>query len=511
MPEPAQTRLDDSVMAPLHARRLHIHTDHESVVFLRSDSPVCRSEGFGTQVRVAVRAGAGEIIATLYQVDGDALGLNEAGLSESAWRQLGLAEGDTVSIRHQKPLDSYSALRRRVFGHRLDETSLGMVIEDIAADRYSDVHIGSFLTACTTLPLDLDETRGLTRAMVDTGVRIDWNAPLVLDKHCVGGLPGNRTTPLVVAIVAAHDLVIPKTSSRAITSPAGTADTMEMLAPVDLPIERIRRVVEQENGCIVWGGSMQLSPADDIMIRVQRALDLENNGQMVASVLSKKIAAGATHLVIDIPVGPTAKVRSTAAADHLQLLLESVARDFGIQVTTLRTDGRQPVGRGIGPALEARDLLAVLQNHPEAPADLKERACRLAGILLEMGGKAEAGAGHARALRTLADGRAWRKFVAICEAQGGMRTPPLAPLAQPLCAREEGRIAGIDNRRLARLAKLAGAPENPAAGIDMHVCLGEPIEHGHPWCTVHAESRGELEYALAYAEANPDIILIDPL
>lgn len=503
--------IEDNVMAPLKARRLGIHAVHESVVFLRSDSPVGKAEGLGSQARVAVRCGSREIIATLYQVDGDAIGPDEAGLSESAWIQLGLTESDTVYIRHQRPLDSHSVLRRRIFGLRLDETSLAMVIGDIAAGRYSDVHIGSFLTACTTLPLDLDETRGLTRAMVDTGVRLGWQSALVLDKHCVGGLPGNRTTPLVVAIVAAHGLTIPKTSSRAITSPAGTADTMEILAPVDLPIERIRKVVEREGGCIVWGGAMQLSPADDIMIRVQRALELENDGQMVASVLSKKIAAGATHMVVDIPVGPTAKVRSAAAADHLESLLVPVARDFGIDLVALRTDGRQPVGRGIGPALEARDLLAILQNRPEAPADLKERACRLAGILLEMGGKAAAGSGHELARQTLADGRALQKLIAICEAQGGMREPPIAALQQVLRTSEAGRLCSIDNRKLARLAKLAGAPENPAAGLDMHVRLDDVLEDGQPLCTVHAESRGELEYALAYAGANPDIFVVEPI
>ncbi|MFA7668015.1 MAG: thymidine phosphorylase family protein [Burkholderiaceae bacterium] len=501
----------ENVMAPLNARRLGIHAVHEAVVFLRSDSPVARAEGLKTQARVALRSGAREIIATLYQVDGDDLGLNEAGLSESAWHQLGLRDGDTVSIRHPRPLDSHSALRRRIFGNRLDETSLSMVIGDIAAGRYSDVHIGSFLTACTTLPLDLDETRYLTRAMVDTGIRLDWPTTMVLDKHCVGGLPGNRTTPLVVAIVAAHGLTIPKTSSRAITSPAGTADTMETLAPVDLPIADIRKVVEREGGCIVWGGAMQLSPADDVMIRVQRSLDLENDGQMVASILSKKIAAGATHLVVDIPVGPTAKVRSAAAADHLQGLLESVATSFGIRTTVLRTDGRQPVGRGIGPALEARDLLAILRNQRGAPADLRERSCRLAGVLLEMGGKAAAGMGYELALQTVADGRAWDKFVAICEAQGGMSEPHMARLQQVLRAPEAGRVYGIDNRKLARLAKLAGAPENASAGMDMHVRLDDVVEGNQPLCTVHAESQGELEYALAYAEANPDIIAITPL
>src|SRR5690606_28411208 len=208
----------ESALDQLLARRLRIHTDHESVVFLRPDSPVRQAEGRGMQVCVVVRLAARENIATLYQVDGCTLGLHQAGLADSAWKRLGLQDGDTVSIRQSHPLDSHSALRRRIFGHRLDEASLCMVISDIAAERYSDVHIGSFLTACTTLPLDADETRALTRAMVGTGVQLSWPAEMVLDKHCVGGLPGNRTTPLVVAIVAAHGLTIPKTSSRAITS-----------------------------------------------------------------------------------------------------------------------------------------------------------------------------------------------------------------------------------------------------------------------------------------------------
>src|SRR5690606_41232461 len=136
---------------------------------------------------------------------------------------------------------------------------------------------------------------------------------------------------------------MPKSACRPFAPQAGSADTMDRLAPVGLPAEHIRRVVDQEGGCVVWGGAMQLRPADDIMIRVQRALDLENDGQMVASVLSKKIAAGATHVVVDIPVGPTAKVRSAAAADHLEGLLQSVSRDFGLSVVTLRKIGRAHV------------------------------------------------------------------------------------------------------------------------------------------------------------------------
>ena len=190
--------------------------------------------------------------------------------------------------------------------------------------------------------------------MVDAGDRLTWSSEVVLDKHSVGGLPGNRTTPIVVAVVASHGLTMPKTSSRAITSPAGTADTMETLAPVDLDLPAIRRVVEREYGCVVWGGAVRLSPADDILIRVERALDIDSEGQLVASVLSKKIAAGSTHLVLDVPVGPTAKVRSVDAAHALSGALSDVAAAFGLKTNIVLSDGMQPVGRGIGPAPRQR-------------------------------------------------------------------------------------------------------------------------------------------------------------
>ncbi|EKD91599.1 MAG: hypothetical protein ACD_29C00474G0001, partial [uncultured bacterium] len=198
--------------------------------------------------------------------------------------------------------------------------------------------------------------------MIEVGEKLSWSDNMIVDKHCVGGLPGNRTTLIVVPIVTAFGLTMPKTSSRAITSPSGTADTMETLAPVDLNIKLMRKVVEQEGGCIVWGGAVSLSPADDILIRVERAMDVDSEGQLIASVISKKIAAGSTHIVIDIPVGPTAKVRSLTAAQNLELLFKMVMNEFNIHSEIIIADGSQPVGRGIGPALEAKDVLSVLQN-----------------------------------------------------------------------------------------------------------------------------------------------------
>jgi len=453
-----------------------------------------------------LRNGRHEIIATLHQVASDLIGADEAGLSEIAWERLAVAEGDLLYASHPQSVESLGSVRSRIYGHRLGQQALLQIVADIVAGQYSDVQLSAFITACAAMPLDEQETVALTKAMVDVGERLSWAGTPILDKHSVGGLPGNRTTPIVVSIVAAHGLTMPKTSSRAITSPAGTADTMETLAPVDLDLPAIRRVVEQEYGCIVWGGAVRLSPADDILIRIERALDVDSEGQLVASVLSKKIAAGSSHLVLDMPVGPTAKVRNAEAAQVLSKRLIDVAALFGLKTRIVLSDGLQPVGRGIGPALEAHDVLAVLQNNSSASKMLRQRACTLAGALLELGGAAREGEGVGVALQTIVDGRAWAKFQRICEAQGGMRVPTTAKYQHPLLAGSNGTVRSIDNRKIARLAKLAGAPEAKSAGVELYVQLDRPVSAGEPVCSVHAETPGELRYALDYASANPEII-----
>ena len=490
----------------LNVKRLGIHTLQEAQVYMRKDCHVCRSEGFASHARVLVSHNGRAIVANLYQVTSDIVDVDEVGMSESAWHSLGLDETSKVTISHPPPLESLSAVRGKVYGKRLDPSSFAHIVSDIEAGRYSNIQLSAFLTACAARALDHNEICALTQAMVDAGDRIAWNRKPIVDKHCVGGLPGNRTTPIIVAIVAACGLTIPKTSSRAITSPAGTADMMETLAPIDLDMSAMRRVVEREGGCIVWGGAARLSPTDDILIRVENVLDLDSEGQLVASILSKKIAAGATHLVLDLPVGPTAKVRTRESAEILSQSLNEVGAEFGLVVRTIVTDGTQPVGRGIGPALEARNILDILQAKPGAPEDLRQRALLLAGHILELGGAAGPGDGLSLAKATLESGRAWIKFQHICEAQGGMRMPRIADYRRVVAAAAAGQVTSLDNRRLAKVAKLAGAPDDSAAGLELHVRLGDKIDVHQPLYTIHSESPGELAYALNYAHANPGIV-----
>lgn len=494
----------------LPVRRAGIDTYRQPVLYLHQGCLVCRAEGFAALTRIRVKCGDREIIAILNVVTGGWLGEDEAALSEAAWQALSPGPGALAEFAHAEPPVSTSAVRAKVFGARLGEAEFEAVLQDVMAARLSDIELAAFVTACAGDRMDLDESVALTRAMISVGERLHWGPGPVLDKHCVGGLPGNRTTPIVVSIVAALGHRIPKTSSRAITSPAGTADVMATMTKVDLEPEVLRSVVEREGGCLASGGKMRLSPADDILIQIERPLDFDSDGQMVASILSKKAAAGSTHVLIDIPVGPTAKIRTPAAADAIARRLAFVGEAVGLRVGIHLSDGRQPIGWGIGPALEAHDVLAVLRDTAGAPSDLRERALDVAGAVLDLLPGAAQGSGRALASEVVRSGAALRKFLAICAAQGGFQEPGTAQFVKPCLAPISGRITCIDNRRLARVAKLAGAPHDAVAGVMCRLREGDPIERGTTLFEVHAATRGELAYALDYAFAHPDILTIGP-
>lgn len=493
----------------LKLKRLGIDTYRENIIFVRSDSNICTSEGSALPTRVLVTHKNKNIVATLGAVHTNILADGEASLSEIGFKRLDVKEGDKISVSHLLPIDSLRYVRSKIYGNKLSKTSIKEIIEDVSKGFYSDIELSSFITACAGEHLDLDEITGLTKAMAITGKQLKWNKKIIVDKHCVGGLPGNRTTPIVVAIVAEAGLIIPKTSSRAITSPAGTADTMEVFTEVNLTLEQIRQVVEKEGGCIAWGGVAELSPTDDILISVEKVLDIDSEGQMIASVLSKKAAAGSTHIVIDIPVGKTAKVRTEKDALKLQYYFKAVGKSIGLTIETLITDGSQPIGRGIGPVLEAMDILAVFKNEKNAPRDLKEKSLMLAGAMLELAKKCKKDEGIGMARQILESGRAFKKFKSICEAQGRYKEPKLAKYKKDIFSTETGTVKEIDNRRLAKVAKLAGAPKSAAAGIYFCTPIGSKIKKGELLYTIYAEDKIELNYALEYLNFPNHIIKIE--
>lgn len=492
----------------LKLKRIHIDTQIEHVVYMSKDCSIYKSEGFESLSRIKVSANNKTLMASLNIINSGILSKDEAGLSENAWKLLDAKDGDLANISHPTPVDSMKFVRSKMYHNVLIKSNFSEILSDIVKGSYSNVEIAAFITACAGDNLNLEEITELTQAMVESGQRLLWPDSVVMDKHCVGGLPGNRTTPIVVAIIAAAGLTIPKTSSRGITSPAGTADTLETMTRVDLNMEEIKKVVEQERGCFVWGGSVKLSPADDILIRIERALDIDSVGQMIASVLSKKSAAGSTHVVIDIPVGKTAKVRSLESAEKLTYYFKVVGAALGLKIKVMVSDGSQPIGRGIGPALEAMDLLSVLRNEITAPQDLKKRSLEIAAELFDLSGKTNSGEGIKLASSILSSGKAYEKFHAICLAQGGFKEPQLAPYKEIVVSVKDGLVTEIDNRKLAKLAKLAGAPKQLSAGVLLLCPIGTKVKKGDALFYVYAEELGQLHYALDYLKSQTTLLLI---
>lgn len=491
----------------LKVKSIGIDTYRENTIYMRHDCHVCVSEGFIALTRVMVKYDGLEIIATLNVIHNtDLLEHGEAALSMEAMQRLRLKEGDIIQVSHLPPVESLRSVRAKLYGQTLSPEAYEKIINDITNGKYSNIELASFISACSGDHLNEGEIISLTKAMIRSGQRLSWPG-VVVDKHCIGGLPGNRTTPIVVSIIAAAGLTIPKTSSRAITSPAGTADTVETFTNVNLDLTTIRKVVEQEGGCMAWGGAMQLSPADDILISVERALDLDSPAQLIASVLSKKAAAGSTHVVIDIPIGESAKIRSMQEATRLRDLMVEVSKAISMTLDVVFTDGQQPVGRGIGPALEALDVITVLQNKKEAPVDLRDRSLKLVGRLLEMTGKSKTSGGYQMAFHILESGEAWKKFQAICRAQGRFEEPKVGQFRFDVVSQKAGVVAGIDNRRLAKLAKLCGAPQSAGAGILFNAPLYKKVTTGDILFSLFSQTHGELEYAKEYLKTNSNLIL----
>lgn len=490
-------------------RRMGIDTQSEHVVFIDERAVREGALGFNPLDRVRVigrREGEDREIQGILNFCHDSLlEKNQVGLSEVAFLDLDLAPGAEVEICLARPPQSVDRVRGKLRGHRLARSDFDEILEDVVARRYSKPELAMFVLACALQNLDEEELIAFTRAMVACGSSLEFDAPIIADKHCIGGIPGNRTTMVLVPILASLGVLIPKTSSRAITSPSGTADTMGVLADVELGAREIHRIVGELGGCICWGGALDLAPADDVLITVERPMQIDTEAQMVASILAKKKTAGATHALIDIPIGPTAKVRSEAEAEALTHLFQRVAGALELHLDVVVTDARGPIGRGVGPRLEALDVLAVLRRDADAPRDLREKSLYLAARLLERTGTAPDATGYRMAQEALDSGRAEKTFERIVAAQGERPLPPPARFRHVVEARHDGRIRSIDCLEIARLAKLAGSPANVSAGLLLVRGIGDIVTRGEPLFEIHAQSEEQLGFARDYAEAQPEI------
>jgi len=419
------------------------------------------------------------------------------GLYEESSKNLGVKSEETVEVVPAKRPEAISYVQAKMRGERLRENEVRIIVNDVVERHLSDVEVAAFVTAIYIHGLGMDEIEALSRAMVETGRTLSLDKNPILDKHSIGGIPGDKTSLLVVPIIAAAGYTIPKTSSRAVTSPAGTADRFETLCPVTLTVEEILETVKKTNGCIVWGGALDLAPADDIFIRFEYPLAIDP--LLLPSIMSKKKAIGADYLVIDIPTGRGAKIKTIGRAQTLALDFIDLGKRLGINVQCAVTFGEQPLGYAIGPALEAREALSTIMT--KTPGDLREKATSIAGMLLEMVGVRN---GKQKAEDLLRTGKAERKLREIIEVQGG--NPEIKPEdvkvgdeRAGVAADRDGRVLWINNEDIARIAREAGAPKEKGAGVLLKTKLGDYIRKGETLFDIYAERNTKLEAAVELA------------
>lgn len=422
----------------------------------------------------------------------------EIGLYEEILKSIGLKGGDKVEIvPARKPL-SIDYIKKKLDGFKLRKEEIDQIVWDIVHNKLSQVELTYFVAACYSNKLDLEETTLLTKAMTSHGDILKLRKYPIMDKHCVGGVAGNRTTMLIVPILAAAGVTIPKTSSRSITSPSGTADTMEVLSNISVHIKKMKKIVEKTNGCIVWGGALNLAPADDKIITVERPLSIDAKSQLLASVMAKKASVSATHVLVDIPTGKGSKSPTKKKALQLKKDFENLAKKMSIRVKVIISDGKQPIGNGIGPCLEARDVLWVLKNDSRGPADLKRKSLMMSGLMLEIAGKAKKGKGLEMAKDILESGKAYTKMVEIIRKQGKRITEPakirLCRVSYDVKAKKTGVVREIGNRAISKIARVAGAPEDKGAGIYLYKHVGDRVKKGDKLFTVYCYNKAKLDY-----------------
>ncbi|NYZ77496.1 AMP phosphorylase [Candidatus Micrarchaeota archaeon] len=454
--------------------------------------------GYRTEMKTAKQT-----IIGIVDVSDELVKPDEVGVYTDFAKEYHLKAGEEVEIVHMDRPASIGYIKKKLDKETLVNDEIKTIVQEIMENKLSEVETSAFITATYINGMADSEVIALAHATVASGESLNLGRKPILDKHCIGGVAGNRTTMIVTPIIAAAGLYIPKTSSRSITSAAGTADTMEVLANVTFTMDELRKMVIKTHGAIVWGGGMKLAPVDDKLIRIRHPLSLDPQGMLLASILGKKKSVGAEYVLIDIPIGRGVKIPYYEKGQDLGNHFIRIGKQLGMKVEVLITDGAEPVGNGIGPALECIDVLHVLNG--KGPEDLRHKSILMAGKLLELCGKVNKGAGYSAAENLITSGKALKKFMEIIEEQGGnpkvkVDDIPVGKYAHTVKSKVSGSIFHIDNHTISKIARIAGSPKSKGAGVLLHKTRGSRAEIGDSLFTIYAEREDLLDYAIKALE-----------
>ncbi len=478
----------------LSLKHIAISSFNENVVYLHRDCNAYQVDDISSITKVEIHGGAKPVFAFLEVVDDISIvAPNELGLNNEAFTEINLPEGANISISIAARPPSSILVQKKIAGNVLSSGEYSGIIKDILSKRYSNMDIASFLVASGSF-MTASEVLSLTEALIGENI-ISWdNENIVVDHHCLGGVPGNKTDIIITAIVSAYGLPIPKTAARSLTSCAGVADTFAVLANVDFGEQKLKQLIRENRGAIVDYNKLSIAPVSKIVSSVEKSLGITQQQHIASSILAIKIATGVTHLVLDIPVGPSSRIKSTSEAMRIRKLAEYIGDMLSIEIDAVITDGSEPIGNGVGAVLEARDVMKVLRNKDNAPQDLLEKSLFLAGRILEFDPKLRGGQGYHVAKEILVSGRALESINKIIYAQGKAPQAQLGHLTRDIVASKAGIVESIDNQRITKLGVLAGAAQYSGAGLDLLKKVGDIVDAGDTLYRIHSTNSNDFAF-----------------
>lgn len=501
----------------LKVKKLGISTGNVSIVVLDDDDAFSLGAKPGDRVKIYSIESNGTlgkaVNAVVDHSTGESLlARGELGLYDEVFHQLGLPIAQSeVEIQLSSKPKSFEAIKAKIKGKDLSKEEIDEIVHDATVGNLLPIEIAAFITGLEIRGLSDREVVDLTLAMAHSGEILDFG-PEVYDKHSTGGVPGNKVTLIIVPIIAAAGLFIPKTSTRAITSPSGTADSFEVLAPVAFTKEKVLDILKTEKAGILWGGALDSAPADNTFIRIEKPLSMDPFPIMIASIICKKMSMGVRKLVLDIPCGKGTKFPTPAHGRKFAERFKLIASKVGIETVCLLTSANQPIGHAVGPALEAQEGLRLLRDYEAGPASLRNKSCELAGILLEMAGIVQQGLGKKKAKEILKSGEAYKAMQRIIQAQGGNPdidpdSITIGPYHVELYAEEDGYVTEVENAYINRIAKIAGCPAAKQAGIVIEKKIGAQVKEGDLLFRIYSDSQEKLDEALNYYKSHKPQIL----
>jgi len=488
----------------LRSKRLDIATEDALVFVLNADTAVKYGLCAGDRVHMCWKD-----ICVFGSIDvtGTYVGYDEIGLYEDIWLKYGIPSNDMVTIDIISKTHAVEAIKKKLLGGVLSFKEINTIMHGIATRKLSTVEITYFAASSFSPGFNEQEIYYLTKAMAENGEELDFRylKKKIVDKHSIGGIPAKGVTPVLVPILACFDLIVPNTSSRAITTPAGTSDILEVMMPVALSKEQIVKTVEKTGACLAWGGGIDLAPADDVLINIERPLHIEAYDKFIVSIMAKKVATGIEYMLVDLPVGKGTKIEHPEDVPIVAASFKKLGQLFDINVDIYERRPKGPDGYGVGPVLECVDLMRVFEQHPQRPLNIENTALDMAGRILEMTKTVPAGQGFNLAKEKLLNGEAKKKFWEIAFAQGATREMNsndfiLGDYKQTFRAVKSGTVKFISNKMVVLSARMLGAPFVKQAGIHFENLVGDKVEEGQVLFTLYATSQKRINLAKRYLE-----------